>query len=318
MDIATILNRFGIPWPDADSNKARQARDAWTAIADAANDALGKSSTMVSELTASNSGPAMNAFTQYWSTVGGTPDECTSADAKAMLPILIQAADALASACNDFADAVDEAKRKLEEAAAALGTAVVSGVVATVFTAGLSNVVAGGAEAVAVSLGMDAVTVFGTSIDSILAAMGTGAISAGVAAVLDAGMNNAVATGLGDTPSDSDIAGDVGKDMIFGAVAGGVAKVAVGAAQTAAEATLNHLPDSVAALVPDLPTLINAIPGAIDTPTGQALTKLTTEHAEQSAAAQAQGTDAEPTSIQEALGEILDSKIEAAGESEGG
>lgn len=318
MDIATILNRFGIPWPDADSNKARQARDAWTAIADAANDALGKSSTMVSELTASNSGPAMNAFTQYWSTVGGTPDECTSADAKAMLPILIQAADALASACNDFADAVDEAKRKLEEAAAALGAAVVSGVVATVFTAGLSNVVAGGAEAVAVSLGMDAVTVFGTSIDSILAAMGTGAISAGVAAVLDVGMNNAVATGLGDTPSDSDIAGDVGKDMIFGAVAGGVAKVAVGAAQTAAEATLNHLPDSVAALVPDLPTLINAIPGAIDTPTGQALTKLTTEHAEQSAAAQAQGTDAEPTSIQEALGEILDSKIEAAGESEGG
>jgi hypothetical protein len=47
MDVAAVLNRFGIPWPGVDSGKARQAANAWTAIANAANIALDHSSTMV-------------------------------------------------------------------------------------------------------------------------------------------------------------------------------------------------------------------------------------------------------------------------------
>ena len=36
VSFAEALNRCGIPWPDADTDKARQAADAWRALASAA------------------------------------------------------------------------------------------------------------------------------------------------------------------------------------------------------------------------------------------------------------------------------------------
>lgn len=319
MDVASVLNRFGIPWPDADSDKARQAASAWTAIANAANDALGKSSTAVSELAANNSGPAMEAFSQYWTQVGGTPDECTTADAKAMLPVLIQAADALASACHDFAQAVDDAKRKLEEVAAEIGTAIIAGGVATLFTAGLSDLIGAGVSAGLVAAGMDAITILGTSLDTIVTGLATGAVAGGVDAILDAGLTGGVKADLGDTASGEDnMFGNLIKGVALGAVTGGAGKMVEGATQTAADATLTHLPDSVAALVPDLPTVIAAIPEAATTPAGQALTKLTTEYAAKSAVNAPQGKDTDSPTVQEILGEVLDSKIEGAAEPDGG
>jgi hypothetical protein len=319
MDAATILNRFGIPWPDADSDKARQAGDAWAAIANAANDALGKSSTAVSELTANNTGPAMDAFSQYWSMVGGTPDECTTADAKAMLPVLIQAANALASACHDFAQAVDDARNKLEEIAAEIGTAIAAGGIATLVTVGLSDVASGLVSAGLVAAGLDAITVLGVSLDTIVTGMVTGALAGGIDAVLESGLTSSVKADFDDTTPDNDnIYVDLFSGVTLGAITGGAGKVVVGAAQKAAEVALTHLPDSLAAAIPDLPTVINAIPDAAATPAGQTITKLSTEYATKSAVDAPQGKDTDPLGIQEVLGEFLDAKIEAAGEGEGG
>ena len=314
MDVAEVLNRFGIPWPDANSDKARQAANAWTAIAAAANTALDRSDKMISELTADNSGPAMSAFTQYWSQVGGTPAECTAADARAMLPVLIQAADALASACNEFADAVDDARRKLTEIAAEIGTAVASGAIATVFTAGVSDLISYGVSGLLIDTGLDAVAVFGTSIESIVSGFATGGLTSLLSSALDASLTNGVKADFGDTtPDDTGIVADLIEGVAFGGIAGAAGRAVTGIARSAAEATLTHLPDSVAALVPDLPTVINAIPDATATPAGQALTKLSTDYAATSALAAAQGKDAEAPGVPEVLGELLDSRIEAAG-----
>ena len=316
MEVAEVLNRFGIPWPDADSDKARQAADAWAAIAKAANTALDHSNTMIGELTAANSGPAMSAFTQYWSQVGGPPAECTPASARAMLPVLIQTADALASACNDFADAVDDTRRKLAEIAAEIGAAVASGAIATVFTAGVSDLISSGVSGLLVESGLEAVAVFGTSVESIVSGVVTGGLTGLLSAALDVSLTNGVKADFGDTaPDDNDIVADLIKGAAFGGIAGAAGKAVTGIASSAAEATLTHLPDSVAALVPDLPSVINAIPGASATPAGQALTKLSTEYAAKSALEAAQGKDAEPPGVPEVLGELIDSEIEAAGES---
>ena len=319
MDAATVLNRFGIPWPDADIDKANQAAAAWTAIANAANDALGKSNTMVSELTTGNSGPAMTAFTDYWSTVGGAPAECSSANAKAMLPVLIQTADALASACKDFIKAVQDAQHKLEEVAAEIVAALVAGGVATLFTAGISDAVGGLVSAGLIEAGLDEISVLGVSLQAILKAAATSAIAGGVDAILDAGMTNSVKVAFHDTPAGADdMYGNLLKGVVLGVTAGAAGKTVEGAAQTAADATLTHLPDSVAALIPDLPTVVAAMPEATGTPAGQALTKLTTEYAAKSAANAPEGKDTDPPTMQEILGEVLDAKIESAAEPEGG
>lgn len=320
MDFATILNRFGIPWPDADSDKARQAGAAWLAIANAANDAQNKSGTMVNELTANNSGPAMNAFNQYWSTVAGTPGECSGTeDARAMLPVLMQSADALSSACYAFAKAVDDAKHKLEEIAAELGTTVVAGGVATLFTAGLSDAIGAGVSAGLITAGLDAVAVLGTSLDTIITGVLTGIVAGGVDAILDFGMTNSVKADLGDTPAgDDELYGSLIKGVALGAFTGGTGPLIKGAAQTATDATLTHLPDSLSALMPDLPTAIAKIPAALDTRAGTVVTKLSSEYAAEVAVNAPQGKATDPPDIKEVLGEVLDSEIEGAGESKDG
>jgi hypothetical protein len=195
----------------------------------------------------------------------------------------------------------------------------VAGGVATLFTAGLSDVIGAGVSAGLVAAGLDAVTVLGTSLETIVTGLATGAVAGGVDAILDAGLTSGVKADLGDTTSGEDnMYGNLIKGVALGALTGGAGKTVEGAAQTAADATLTHLPDSVAALVPDLPTVVAAIPDATATPAGQALTKLTTEYAAESAVNAPQGKDADPPTMQTILGEVLDSKIEGAAEGQGG
>ena len=317
--VASILNDFGIPWPDADSGKARDAAQAWAALGQAATDAMSVGGSAASALSSHNTGPAMDAFGTYWASIGGPYDACVAGTPHSMLPVLAEACDALSAACTKFADAVDELKSKLEETAGEIAASIAAGVATTIFTLGISDAVSAGVTSALISVGLDAVEVFGVALTDIGTQLLVGAIAGAVDSVLESTLSNGVKADLGEQlPSTGDELLSLVESMGYGAAAGVVSTVAGGAAKTAVTASLSHLPDEVSTLAPDLPLVLASVPDALDTPAGKAITALASEFTVKSGVAAVQGKSADAPTITEVLGEFLDSKIEAAGEGEGG
>src|SRR5260370_10240498 len=131
---------MGIWWPAADSAKLRTAAQAWREMAHALDAVDAATQPAVLNLLADNRGPAMDAFAAYWQKWSG---------AKGSLPTCSQAWNAMAKVLDDYAQAVDDARVKVEELVAEIGTAVVLGVVLGVCTVGIATAAAG---AVSVSL----------------------------------------------------------------------------------------------------------------------------------------------------------------------
>ncbi len=140
VDVAEILNAVGVPWPDADTDKARQAGEAWKNLGTAAQAALDQGNNAANVLCANNTGKAMSAFSDYWNEFGGS-------GRTANLEVLVGCCNAMSDARDKFADAVDKAKSDLEEKAAEIGAAIGGGVILTVFTAGASDAAASGVVA---------------------------------------------------------------------------------------------------------------------------------------------------------------------------
>jgi len=132
--------QMGIWWPAADSAKLRTAAQAWREMAHALDSVDAATQPAVLNLLADNQGPAMDAFAAYWQKWSG---------AKGYLPTCSQACNAMAKALDEYAQAVDDARVKVEELVAEIGTAVVLGVVLGVCTVGIATAAAG---AVSVSL----------------------------------------------------------------------------------------------------------------------------------------------------------------------
>ena len=317
--VASILNDFGIPWPDADSGKAREAAQAWSALAQAATDAISLGGSAASVLSAHNTGPAMDAFGTYWASLGGPYDACVAGTPHSMLPILAEACDALSAACTKFADAVDELKTKLEETAGEIAAAITAGALATVFTLGISDAVSAGTTAFLAGLGLDAVEVFGTTIAEIGGQAAIGGVAAAVDSVLETTMTNGLKSDLGEpVPSPGEELVSLVEGIGLGTVTAGLSTTAGLTVKAATGAALANLPDDVSTLAPDLPAILASIPDALETPAGKALNSLASEYAANSGVAALQGKAAEAPTLPEVLGELLDSKIEAAGEGEGG
>ena len=317
--VASILNDFGIPWPDADSGKARDAARAWAALGQAAGDAMGLGGSAASSLSAHNTGAAMDAFGTYWASIGGPYDACVAGTPHSMLPVLADACDALSSACDKFADAVDELKSKLEETAGEIGAAITAGAVATIFTLGISDAVSAGVTSALISVGLDAVEVFGVALTDIGTQLLVGAIAGAIDSVMEMTLTNGLKADLGEQmPTTGQELLTLVEGMGYGAAGGLVSTVAAGATKSAATAAFANLPDEVSTLAPDLPGILASIPDAVDTPTGKAIINLASEFTVKSGVAAVQGKSAEAPSLPEVLGEFLDSKIEGAGEGEGG
>jgi hypothetical protein len=318
MSTASILNDFGIPWPDADTGSARDAAAAWKALAQAANDALSQTSSAAQALGEHNSGPAMDSFNKYWDGIGGTPYACTASGQNAMLNVLIEACDALSTGCTSFADAVDEEKTKLEETAAEIGAALAAGAAATLFTLGISDAVSTGTAMALASTAIGSIEVLGTTIADIVGTMAVGLVFGSVDAIFETTLGNGIKTQLGEQP-DSPLTNleDLGTSAIVGALTFGFGDVATNAVKMSSLAGLAALPDSVSTIVPDLPAILAAMPDAADSVTGQALLKLSGGYAANTAVNSIQGKSTDPPSLQEILGEILDSKIEGAADAGG-
>jgi hypothetical protein len=143
--------QMGIWWPAADSAKLRAAAHAWRDMARAIDAVDVASQSAVLNLLADNRGPAMDAFATYWQKWSA---------GSGYLPTCSQACIAMGKALDEYAQAVDTARVKVEELVAEVATAVVIGVVLGVCTVGIATAAAGGvtatliasAEAVGVTL----------------------------------------------------------------------------------------------------------------------------------------------------------------------
>lgn len=319
MSTASILNEFGIPWPDADSGKARAAATAWKAIATAAQDALSATGGAASSLSAHNTGPAMDAFNTFWSGVGGPFDACLVVDKPSLLPVLIEACDAMSTACDNFADAVDETKHKLEETAAEITAAITAGALATFFTAGVSDMVGDGVATSLIGTALGSVELLGTTIADIAGAMVSGGIFGAVDSILDSSLGSSAKLALGGGgASPKDVLTDLIESITVSGFTFGGSYLTKAAAHSAALAALISLPDDANDLIPQLPGIIATMPNALETPAGRALTTLANEYAAKGVLNGVQGKGTATPDLPDILGELLNARIEGAADSDGG
>jgi hypothetical protein len=130
--------RAGIWWPAADSAKLRAAAHVWRDTAHALEAIHAASQSAAQSVVADNQGLAIDAFAAYW--------QKWSAD-NGYLPECARACVAMADGLDRYAQAVDDARRRVMELVAELATAVVIGVALSVVTVGISDVAAGAVSA---------------------------------------------------------------------------------------------------------------------------------------------------------------------------
>ena len=164
---------MGIWWPAADSARLRAAAQAWRDMARALDAVDGASQSAVLNLLADNQGPAMDAFGTYWQKWSGS---------SGYLPTCSQACTAMGKALDDYAQAVDTARVKVEELVAEIGTAVVLGVVLGVCTVGIATAAAAGVSATLIAsaelVGITLTETAGLIISGVLVGATFGAVEA--------------------------------------------------------------------------------------------------------------------------------------------
>lgn len=123
---------FGIRWPDGDPEKCRQAAGCWRRVAEAVDDARGRSGAASRNLSATNTGLTVDAFagavTRFGDFLDALAAECRT----------------LAGALDEYADELDTVRHRLmviaEQVAADIAVTVAFGFI----TAGLSDLAGAG------------------------------------------------------------------------------------------------------------------------------------------------------------------------------
>jgi len=128
----------GIWWPAADSAKLRSAAQAWREMAAALDEVHAATRSTAWSVQADNQGTAIDGFETYW-------QRWSASDG--YLPAASEGCIAMAKALEKYAQAVDDARAKIEELVVEVGTAVVVGVALSVLTVGISDVAAGAVSA---------------------------------------------------------------------------------------------------------------------------------------------------------------------------
>lgn len=174
MSVNDVVSRVGLWWPAADEDGLRQAAAAWERTTVALNQAAEVGRAGVAQARAHWSGGAADRFEQAWR----EHEKALRDDAAGCV--------AVAGALLTYADAVSEAKRRVEEIAVTAGATIVAGVGLAVLTVGTSAAVAGevtaGLVAMAASVGVE----LSSTVAAISAGALTGAVfGAGEAAVVD-------------------------------------------------------------------------------------------------------------------------------------
>src|SRR5438105_2511251 len=163
----------GLFWPQGDPGKLRQAAQAWREMGTALTTAEGTCRGAGRLVVGSNEGPAIDAFGRYWSRWQG---------GSGYFELSSQSCGQMAEALDRYADAIDQARQKVEEIAATAATVLAVGLVLTVVTVGISDaaagLAAGGLAAAAAAVGVELSTTVATIGGTILAGAAIGAAAA--------------------------------------------------------------------------------------------------------------------------------------------
>lgn len=135
MGVDEIVSEVGLWWPSADEDGLREAARAWDRMAAALDRAVDVGRAGTAQATARWQGPAAGTFARAWQ-----QHETTLHDDAA-------GARALSAALTGYADAVADAKRRVEELAITAGATIVAGVGLAWLTFGTSAAAAAGVSA---------------------------------------------------------------------------------------------------------------------------------------------------------------------------
>ncbi|WP_405412002.1 restriction endonuclease fold toxin-2 domain-containing protein [Streptomyces decoyicus] len=140
--VREIIARF---WPQGDPEKLRQAAKDWRHVGHLVSRLGTEGDKLIRTVTASSEAKAVDSCAANWRKVhnGG--------ETGPLLNTLSTSAQKLASACDAYAQGIDDLRDKLEDLALAAGGVAAAGVALTVFTFGVSDVAAAGGEAAIVA-----------------------------------------------------------------------------------------------------------------------------------------------------------------------
>jgi hypothetical protein len=205
----------GLWWPAADEGRLRDAAEVWNRLAGAVDAASAAGQDAVVGTRAGWAGEAASAASRAW----GRQDDA----------LATQARDArqVAGALRDYADAVEDAKRQVEELVAAVGATLVVGGVTAFFTFGIGEGVAAGVTAELVS----AAAAVGVELSSTVAGITGAALTAATFGAAESVAGDVVAQGIseGVFGEGSFSWAEVGESAAIGGASGGVVGGPLGA-----------------------------------------------------------------------------------------
>lgn len=172
MGVDEIVSEVGLWWPSADEDGLRRASQAWVRTADALDHALDVGRVGHAQALAGWAGDAAGRFDRAWR------------EHEAALHDDAAGARALGDALARYADAVADAKRRVEELAVTAGATIVAGVGLAWLTFGASAAAAAGvgaglaaaASAIGVELSATAATIIGGALAGVAFGAAEGAV----------------------------------------------------------------------------------------------------------------------------------------------
>jgi uncharacterized protein YukE len=169
-----VIAKVGLWWPDADEGELRSAAGAWDALAASIDAATASGASGAGQASGAWEGKAAEKFAAFWGKYDG--------DCAAYLPATAQAARGLSQALNDYADAVADAKKRVEELAVEIGATLVVGTALAFFTFGVAEAAAAGVTAeliaAAATIGVELSTTVATIVGTALVGAAFGTVEA--------------------------------------------------------------------------------------------------------------------------------------------
>lgn len=298
--LADILDALDIPYPDADVDRCRQAADFWDQLGDAAQDALAVAGAQANALAISNRGAAMDAFDSYWDKFGKGN--------KAALPALIEGCRAMAKACRDYADKVEQLRHTIDETIAGAGVGIVGGGLLTVFSDGISDQVGGRVANAIIDTCLEDIDAFGVGVAELAAEITNGAFSGAVTALVSDAASGTVGTLLHDKNAPGVSLSDFVSSALLGGLGNAGSIIAGAGIGRAAQADIvwDHLPTIVDKSLPIVTHVLSATPEIMDSPAGQQILQDLEQVGE------AKATGQLPPGASSVIGDILNARIEGA------
>ncbi|GGY70243.1 putative adhesin [Streptomyces xanthochromogenes] len=217
-----VTDVTGIDWPAGDVGKLRDIATAWRQFADDMEDVAAAANKAAQALIHNNKGEAIEAFANpFWARY--------YQDKRGWLQDLVDGPRDLAKGIDSYADAVDDAKKKLDHELEIAGAAIVVGTGLAIFTLGISEAAAAAATTAIIELATTVGVTLTTEVATIAGtAFATAAISGIESVTIDLAVAQPlkIAAGLQDGFSLDEASSAVTDGMLYGGLFGAAGSTA--------------------------------------------------------------------------------------------